>query len=115
MKNSKNLLPLAAIVLGLGLVFTQSAFKSPVKQSTTELMYQYQDTDDARINDEDAWAPVTPESESCGEGSTLPCIVKFQTSEFATIGAYLAAHPDVPTILADDDNLVSTKDGVINP
>ncbi|MDQ7950133.1 MAG: DUF6520 family protein [Pedobacter sp.] len=114
MKNSKSLLPFFAIVLGLGLVFTQSAFKSGVKKTT--LMFQYQDADDDRINDEAAWEDVTSEpAESCGEGSTLPCIVSFDTTEYADLAAYLAAHPTVDDILLDEDNVVSKKPGVINP
>jgi hypothetical protein len=113
MKNSKNLLPLFAILLGLGLVFTQSAFK-PAKKSATTVMYQYEDTNDARINLEDAWTDVTFETpESCSEGAVLPCVIEFDTTEFATLGAYLAAHPTAQAIKDDPNNVVSKKDGVI--
>jgi hypothetical protein len=110
MRNFKNLLPLIAIILGLGLVFSQSAFKSGVKQSKTEVMFQYQDADDSRIDDGDAWTEVTELTvQECTEGITLPCVVKFDTGDYADIDAYLLAHPTAQDILDDEESLQSKK------
>lgn len=114
MKTLKNLLPLFAIILGVGLVFTQSAFKSSAKKSA--LMFQYQESDDSRINDETAWTDVTNNApESCSEGNVLPCVIQFDTTDYPDLSAYLAAHPTVQDIKNDDQYLVSQKAGVINP
>lgn len=111
MKTLKNLLPLFAIVLGIGLVFTQSAFKSTITKT-----YQYQQANNDRLFDETAWADLDiEESQSCSEGSTLPCVVEFEDTEFADIGEYLEAYPTRMDILNDTNHLVSDKNGVINP
>lgn len=115
MKNLKNLLPVLAILLGLGLVITQSAFKNNTKPSKTDVMFQYQDSDNGRIYDSTAWEEVTSPTAGCPEGVKLPCVVKFDTGDYADIDAYLTAHPTLQSILDDTDHLQSKKDGVINP
>lgn len=110
MKNLKKLVPVFALVLGLGLVFTQSAFKA----SKTTMTYQYDRNDAVGIDDPAHWndLSVSPQ-ESCSEGTTLPCIVQFDSSEYADLDAFLATNDDATKILNSGKTI--TKKQNVNP
>ncbi len=59
MKNLKLVLPLFAIILGLGLVFTQSAFQ--VSNKSTTLRYRYIGNDEAGLKTLSNWQEIAPE------------------------------------------------------
>jgi hypothetical protein len=69
MKNLKNLVPVFAIVLGLGLVVTQSAFKP-----TTDTVWVF-DGDQLSEAQDASQYHVDMEAPSCEIGSSLPCKV----------------------------------------
>ena len=73
MKNSKKLLPVLALVLGLGLVFTQSAFTKG--KVNTPVVYQYisNSSTEAAMKDIDNWQIVDSETPSCTSGEAKPC------------------------------------------
>lgn len=105
MKNLKKLIPVAAFVLGIGLVFTQSAFKSASSLKT----YQYDDNTSANLFDRMAWIDLdVEEAISCTEGDDLPCTVQFDTSEYADIDAFLTAN-NTPTLIATSGRVVEEK------
>jgi hypothetical protein len=97
MKNSRNLLPMLALVVGLGLVISQSAFKS----STVTMSYQYDRNDAVGIEDPANWNDLssTPQ-QGCSEGTTLPCIVEFDSSEYPDLDTFLATHDDAAEIIS---------------
>jgi hypothetical protein len=68
MKNLKNLVPVFAIVLGLGLVVTQSAFKP-----TTDTVWVFDGASLADVEDADFYHVELEEEPTCDEGTTRPC------------------------------------------
>ncbi|RYF25077.1 MAG: hypothetical protein EOO42_04535 [Flavobacteriales bacterium] len=110
MKNLKNLLPVLALVLGLGLVLTQSAFKS----GKTTMTYQYDRNDAFGIDNPAHWNNLaeTPQ-QSCSEGTTLPCIVQFDSSEYVDLDAFLATNDDAAKILSSGKTI--SKQQNVNP
>jgi hypothetical protein len=65
-------LGLAVLVLGFGLVFTQSAFT--VKDTA---FYHYKS---GPVDDTDSWEPAAaPGSFECPEGADVPCIIGIET------------------------------------
>ncbi len=86
MKNLKKLLPLFAFVLGLGLVFTQSAFKSHNDQpplfwyeisSTGTLQTQL---NEVKVDKDEAMFGSVPLTE-CQDVSTDYCIIGYDTEQ----------------------------------
>lgn len=73
MKNLKKLLPIFALVLGFGLVFTQSAFKSVQKNTPVEYQYTSNSNLEEDMQDIDNWEVVDEETPSCPSGSVKPC------------------------------------------
>lgn len=73
MKNSKKLLPVLALVLGLGLVFTQSAFKSVQKSAPVEYQYTSNSNLEQDMQDIGNWEVVDEETPSCATGTAKPC------------------------------------------
>lgn len=63
MKNLRKLLPIFAFVLGLGLVFTQSAFKSESLKKDTVRLYYYDNEwhEDAPTTGECLEYPIDPD------------------------------------------------------
>jgi hypothetical protein len=72
MKNLKNLLPVLALVLGLGLVLTQSAFKS-VKTDQYTFRYNGPDYAQANVENEANW--VHDESVTCVDAPQKACSI----------------------------------------
>ncbi len=73
MKNLKKFLPLFAFVLGLGLVFTQSAFKSVDKQLTKEWGFDENLGVWVDLND----LPIDATGTTCDEITLDPCTYIF--------------------------------------
>jgi hypothetical protein len=65
-----------AVVLGLGLVFTQSAFKA------TAVTYHYKNLTETNITQANSWEVVDEETPvfSCDEGGDLPCVIEVDGS-----------------------------------
>lgn len=78
MKNLKFLLPLFAIILGTGIVFTSSAFKA--KSSKTPVLYQYTSNSHlpADIKNIANWEVADVESPSCGDEGSLVCRYEYE-------------------------------------
>lgn len=76
MKNLKKLLPVIAIVLGLGIFFGASAFKSRVK---TPVVYEYTSNSHlpADIKNIANWEVADLETPSCGDEGNLVCRYQF--------------------------------------
>lgn len=109
MKNLKKLLPVIAIVLGLGIFFSASAFKS--NQHTTTVKYRFTGTSTADLHDISKWDDVSaqPTPTPCEVGTELPCLVEFQTSEYDNIQDFLDQNEDVSDMIATD-RVISLKD-----
>ncbi|RZJ92785.1 MAG: hypothetical protein EOO20_00270 [Chryseobacterium sp.] len=107
---SVNKFGLVLILVAAGVLFSQSAFRSPLATMT----YQYEEDDDSFISDPNHWrnTDVEPQLE-CSEGSTLPCIVQFEDSEYASIDAFLAENDDVTKILGSGNT--TTRKLNVNP
>ena len=73
MKNLKNLLPVLALVLGLGLVLTQSAFKGTKANTPVEYQYISNSSTEAAMQDINNWQVVDSETPSCTSGDAKPC------------------------------------------
>lgn len=98
MKNFKKLLPVVAIVLGVGLVFTQSAFKPT---TDTVWVFDGDDISDAQYASE---YHVDMESPTCEEGETLPCkIISYGSSstDVNDFQDYLDTTFDTPSEILD--------------
>ncbi|RZK26471.1 MAG: hypothetical protein EOO43_02735 [Flavobacterium sp.] len=74
MKNLKNLLPLFALVLGLGLVITQSAFK-PVKSESTTGHYYILSEDG---NEYSYYGINSPNDGLCDAGPSDACYIRLE-------------------------------------
>lgn len=113
MKNFRKLIPLFALVLGLGLVFTQSAFKNT---HTDTLKYRFNGHNFQQLEDADKWDNISEEDEpeGCEPGTELPCIVEFDESTYADIEAFLIANPTVQDMI-NGDYILSYKDEVTEP
>jgi hypothetical protein len=100
MRNLKNLLPLFAVLIGFGLVFTQSAFKNADKKAT--LTYRYNGSNAAGVTTAANWTDpsVDPDPQGCAAGTEIPCLVQFETSEYANISAFIAAKPSNSQMLS---------------
>jgi len=105
MKNLKLVLPALALILGLGIVFTQSAFKGKTK---TPVVYEYTSNSHlpADIKDIDNWEVADLETPSCGEAGELVCRYQFE-GDMTDFQNYLEA----PTTIATDinDNALNKK------
>lgn len=73
MKNSKNLIPLFALILGFALVFTQSAFKSSTSKAPVEYQYLSNSSLEAEMINIDNWEVVDSGTPSCSTGDVKPC------------------------------------------
>ncbi|GAA4213197.1 hypothetical protein GCM10022289_45000 [Pedobacter jeongneungensis] len=88
-------LGLAALVLGFGLIITQSAFTS----STLGTLYHYKDAN-GPVDDPDSWEPVTGEPTfSCSQEDVLPCTIEVTGS----LSDYLDNHPTAGDILTSPE------------
>lgn len=76
MKNLKAKLPLLTLLLGIGIVFFQSAFTSaPAKLAST--YWRYDDTDPNNSRDGSNYTQITnPDSPTCPTGSDVPCVLE---------------------------------------
>lgn len=99
-----------ALVVGLGLVISQSAFKS----STVTMSYQYDRNDAIGIGDAANWNDLssTPQ-QGCSEGTDLPCIVQFESTEYPDLATFLAAHNDAAEIFSSGKTVSSKLN--VNP
>lgn len=100
MKNLKNLLPLFAMIIGLGLVFSQSAFKSSKNKAI--LTYRYNGSNAAGVTTVANWTDpsIEPNPQNCEAGTEIPCLVQFDTSEYADISAFIADKPSNALMLS---------------
>jgi len=91
MKNLKNLMPIFALILGLSLVFTQSAFKSA--GSPTAERYWYYDNpsnDDADVMNHLNWTQAAPSDEStCVADAERPCKIFVDADDATELQSYL--------------------------
>ncbi len=91
----------AALVLGFGLIATQSAFTT----KTSGTLYHYKD-DNGTITDEASWEPVSEETSfSCSQDEVLPCTIQVTGS----LSSYLLAHDSAEEIIASSE-IRSTRD-----
>lgn len=97
MKNLKLILPVFAIVLGLGIVFTQSAFKA---KTPINLAYQYTGSTDEGVMEPSNWTPITyqPTPTECDELGDLVCIVQFTDEQFDNIADFLNNQTDAEAV-----------------
>ncbi|MFD2287912.1 hypothetical protein GJU39_06405 [Pedobacter petrophilus] len=92
---------LVALVLGFGLIITQSAFTA----STFGTLYHYK-TDNGLIQDESSWETVsTAPSFSCSEEDILPCTIEVTGS----LSSYLQSNPTAEKVMASPE-IRSTRD-----
>ncbi|MBB2144590.1 hypothetical protein GM921_03780 [Pedobacter sp. LMG 31464] len=121
MRKLKNLLPLIAIVLGLSLAFTQSAFKfSDKKRSTQYFKYTGTTFNETNYRDIDNWEYVTdPEEVSC-IGETNICVLSVDSDNLTAPGTMLeklddffntelASPNEVNDYVTDDDHIVAQQ------
>lgn len=88
-------LGLAALVLGFGLIITQSAFTS----STTGTLYHYKESND-QIKDESSWEPVSEATSfSCSQENVLPCTIEVEGS----LSSYLSSNDTAEKIMASPE------------
>jgi hypothetical protein len=101
MKNLKKLLPVIAVVIGLGIFFGASAFKS-INQKTTTLKYRFTGTSTTELHDISKWDDVSaqPTPAPCETGDELPCLVEFQTSEYDNIQDFIDQNEEVSDMVA---------------
>lgn len=86
-------LGLAALVLGFGLIATQSAF------TTVGTLYHYKDAN-GLIKEEASWEPVSgATSFTCSEENVLPCTIEVTGS----LAAYLIDHDTAEEILTSPE------------
>ncbi|RYF88935.1 MAG: hypothetical protein EOO03_07210 [Chitinophagaceae bacterium] len=107
MKNLKFLLPLFAIILGIGVVFTTSAFKNKVNKPTKAFTYwQFTGDDINEVRDYTKYTQITnPEAPSCEEGSDIPCVLA--TPVAVNTPALLDAHLQNVSNYANDQAVLS--------
>jgi hypothetical protein len=109
MKNLKKLVPVIALILGLGIAFGATAFK-PSKDPVT-LTYRYIGTDELGLTDIDNWEPI-PANETplpCDPGTELPCIVSFTDEEYDDITDFYTTH-DTAAEMFSSLTVVNKKD-----
>lgn len=99
-------LGLVALLLGFGLVLTQSAF-TPKEQATR---YRYVNNTATDIDQVSSWEPITGSEPSCGVETDLPCVIMVD----GDLATYLEEHDTVTKILSSDElesskGFVSTK------
>ena len=101
MKTLKKLFPLAAIVLGLGLVFSQSAFKAK-----TNTVWVFDGTSISQAKDADLYH-VDMDAPSCELGESVPCkITSAGTStDKNVLQSYLNTFPT-------DEDVLEAADGI---
>lgn len=89
MRNLKNLLPVFALILGVGLVFTQSAFTAKTNTYWVFDGTSINDVKDASQYHEDMDAP------SCTTGDNLPCKLETDASinDETALQTYLNTFP----------------------
>lgn len=112
MKRLKFLLPLFMLLLGIGLVFTQSAFKKTEKFST--LKFRYTGSDASGLHTVGNWQDVStqPNPEGCDPGEEIPCLIEFDTSQWSSLSAYLSANSTLQDMV-DSGAIQSYKDETI--
>lgn len=99
MKNKFNLSILAGLV-GLGVVFTQSAFTNQ-----TDVRYHYKLTTEAGIDMASNWELATdPNSIECGVSGSLPCVISID----GDLQTFLTQNPS-STELLSTNKVVSYK------
>ncbi|UKT65051.1 DUF6520 family protein [Pedobacter mucosus] len=80
MKNLKIKLPFLALLLGLGIIFTQSAFTvAPVKRAVTYWFFNSSDPSDIRVGTQYSHI-INPDPVSCPTGTDLPCVLEVDES-----------------------------------
>jgi len=99
-------LGLVALV-GFGLMITLNAFTT---NKVTTLKYRYNLNTETGINAVTNWTDVSNQSNpsGCG-GSDIPCLVQFESSEYANLSAYLSANPTADD-MEDSGRVISHKD-----
>jgi hypothetical protein len=109
MRKLKNVLPLIAFVVGLSLVFSQSAFKFGDKKTTT-LKYRYNGPDEAGLTTLINWEDVSEqeEPENCLPGTEIPCLVEFEDNEYDDIVDFYTTN-DTAVEMFDTHKVVSKK------
>ncbi|TKC10663.1 hypothetical protein FA048_10830 [Pedobacter polaris] len=92
MKNSKIVFPAIAIVLGLGIAFSSSAFKPSGKVNV--LKYRYIGTNEAGLTTLSNWTDVSTEENPtpCEAGDEIPCLVQFQDNEYDNIADFITTN-----------------------
>lgn len=75
MKNLKIKLPFLTLLLGLGIVFVQSAFTAK-PSSRLDTYWSYNPGDDSAIREGESYTKITdPDENSCPPGFDLPCVL----------------------------------------
>ncbi|KLT63912.1 hypothetical protein [Pedobacter sp. BMA] len=96
-----------AILIGFGLVVTLNAF-TPSEKFTT-LKFRYNLNTETGINNPSNWTDVSNVSNpsGCG-GDDIPCLLQFDSSEYANLSAYLTANPTASD-MDDSGKVISHK------
>ena len=109
MKNLKLVLPVLALVLGLGLVLTQSAFKSTSSnQAKTATYWRFDSTDISDLRDATKYVQITdPEAPSCEDGDDLPCVL--QAPAGVNSQSLLDAHLNNTSMFPNDQAIINAS------
>lgn len=106
MKNLKRLVPVIAVVLGLGIAFGTSAFSK--KQVKTSTYWRFDSTDINDLRDYTKYVKITdPEAPSCEEGNDLPCVLEAPAS--VNTPALLDAHLNNTSIFSNDQAIIDAS------
>lgn len=96
MKNLKSKLPFLTLLLGMGIVFFQSAFTvKPEKRVSTYWRFDSSSSSDLRDGTE--YTNISdPDAPSCPTGTDLPCVLEVDESidTEAELTTYLATFPN---------------------
>lgn len=112
MKKIKLILPALALILGLTVVFTQSAFKSNTKKA--DVYWQYNQNSDAGIRTGTNYTLTSAPDEVGCDGSELPCVLRVDESidTQAELDTYLHNTTMFPNPSDITSAAYSTKDGL---
>jgi len=76
MKNLKSKLPLLTLLIGMGIVFVQSAF-SPANPKRVSTYWRYNSTDPAQSQTGTNYTLITdPNAQECPSGDEVPCVLE---------------------------------------
>jgi len=103
MKNLKIKLPFLALLLGLGIVFVQSAFTPKTNRANT--YWRYDLTNNSGLRDGDSYTKITdPDAPTCS-GSNLPCVIA--APDTVTSNEELEDYLENTTTFPDDSDITA--------